>query len=261
MPSPTPPPMTENTDWIVPEWPVPQGVRALCTTRSGGVSDGPYASLNLGDHVADVPSAVSVNRATLRERIGARPVFLRQVHGTAVAMIDDETPDGTDADACVTPAAGVACTIMVADCLPVLFSTDDGSLVGAAHAGWRGLANGVLEATVARMADEAGLAPSRLLAWMGPCIGPSAFEVGPEVKAAFEQHRAAAGRHFRAAREGKWHADLPALARERLAEFGVDKVFGNDGGTAWCTVSDSSRFFSHRRDGVSGRFAACIWRI
>jgi YfiH family protein len=149
---------------------------------------------------------------------------------------------------------------MVADCLPVLFATDDGAVVAAAHAGWRGLANGALEATAARVSDLAGLSSSRLLAWLGPCIGPAAFEVGADVKAAFEQHDPGASRHFQPSHQGKWLADLPGLARNRLRAFGITEVFGNDGSEPWCTVSNPSRFFSHRRDKVSGRFAACIWR-
>lgn len=241
--------------WIAPDWPAPAGVRAACSTRAGGVSHGPYESLNLGDHVGDDARLVAQNRAIFERAIGARPVYLAQRHGTRVALLDGNTEDGVEADGCVTAAGGLACTIMVADCLPVLFATEDGSRVGAAHAGWRGLAGGILEATVARLAP----APA-LIAWLGPCIGPGAFEVGAEVKAALEAHDAASARHFKPHSEGKWLADLPAIARMRLRALGITRVHGNDGSPAWCTVTDQSRFFSHRRDRVSGRFAAAVWR-
>ncbi|MES2531001.1 MAG: peptidoglycan editing factor PgeF [Pseudomonadota bacterium] len=243
-------------DWLTPDWPAPPNVRALCTTRSGGLSVAPYDSFNLGDHVGDEPAHVAGNRARLREAMGARPVFLQQVHGTAVSALDSSTPDGTVADACTVTQPGIACAIMVADCLPVLFADASGSRVAAAHAGWRGLAAGVLEQTLASF-DSAGDPP---MAWLGPCIGPSAFEVGDEVKAAFESGSAGAAACFRpTGTPGKWWADLPALARQRLRAAGVSQVHGNDGSDAWCTVRNPLRFFSHRRDRLSGRFAACIW--
>jgi YfiH family protein len=233
----------------------------VCTTRHGGVSLGHYDSLNLGDHVGDEPAHVARNRALLRDAIGAQPVFLQQVHGTGVVALDaaqDAVRDGTAADACTASTAGLACTIMVADCLPVLFTDEAGHRVAAAHAGWRGLAGGVLEQTL-KSFEDAGVA--RVVAWVGPCIGPKAFEVGPEVKAAFEAHAAEAASCFRGApAEGKWLADLPALARQRLRAAGVSSVHGNDGSDGWCTVGNPSRFFSHRRDGVSGRFAALVWK-
>jgi polyphenol oxidase len=242
-------------DWIVPDWPAPPNVRAVCSTRTGGVSHGHYESMNLGNHVGDNEEFVAENRAIFERAIGARPVYMTQVHRTGIAMLDGNTEDGVEADGCVTPSRNLACTIMVADCLPVLLATEDGQRVGAAHAGWRGLAGGVVEATVAKLAPAASL-----LAWLGPCIGPEAFEVGPEVKAAFESHDAAAARHFKPHREGKWLADLPSLARMRLQSLGVTRIHGNDGTRAWCTVSNELRFFSHRRDRVSGRFAAAVWR-
>jgi YfiH family protein len=242
---------------LVPDWPVPAHVRAACTTRDGGVSSGAYASLNLGDHVGDDPQLVARNRAIAERAIRARPVYLKQVHGASnVIAIDGNTEDGAEADGCWTSQRGIACTIMVADCLPVLFATDDGSRVGAAHAGWRGLSGGVVESTVRAMRVE----PKSLVAWLGPAIGPEAFEVGPEVKAAFEAHDGAASNHFKPYREGKWLANLPALTRMRLAALGITRVHGNDGSRDWCTVSNPSRFFSHRRDRVSGRFAAAVWR-
>jgi len=245
-----------HPDWIVPDWPAPAQVQALCTTRAGGVSHPPYASLNLGDHVADAPADVARNRALLAQAVQVRPVYLQQVHGNGLLELDGDTPDGLAADACSTAALGVACAIMVADCLPVLFTDASGSRVAAAHAGWRGLAGGVLASAVAAFGAPAG----PLLAWLGPCIGPGAFEVGAEVKAAFEAQDAGAAACFvPAAAPGMWLADLPALARRQLAQSGVTQVYGNDGSETWCTVRNASRFFSHRRDRVSGRFAALAW--
>ena len=258
-------------DWLMPDWPAPATVRALCTTRSGGVSTGPYESLNLGDHVGDAPAAVQANRQVLQQALGVRPVFLQQLHGRQVATLDAQTPDGTPADGCMTQSPGVACTIMVADCLPVLFSNRQGSAVAAAHAGWRGLAGeggrGVLESTVEsfRVLAHAGTGDgaTEIVAWLGPCIGPEQFEVGPEVKAAFEAHDPQAAACFRPHPGGKWLADLAGLARRRLQALGITSIHGNDGSVPWCTVSNPSRFFSHRRDtlalGGSGRLAACIW--
>jgi YfiH family protein len=259
--------MAWPSGWIAPAWPAPANVRAACSTRAGGVSVGPYESLNLGDHVGDDAAAVATNRKKFRQTLAARPVFLRQVHGRSVASLDARTPDGTEADGCFTRESGVACTIMVADCLPILFAVADGSAVAAAHAGWRGLAGeageageGVVESVVHTLLRESNARPADVLAWLGPCIGPGAFEVGAEVKAAFESQDAQWGAHFRPHTPGKWLADLPALARVRLRALGIARIHGNDGGTAWCTVSNPSRFFSHRRDRVSGRFAAAVWR-
>jgi polyphenol oxidase len=247
---------------ILPDWPAPPGVLALCSTRTGGVSATPFDSLNLGDHVGDEAAAVEANRNSFAVALGAHPVFMRQVHGQHVAMLDGGTPDGIEADACVANTAGLACTIMVADCLPVLLASDDGRVVGAAHAGWRGLAGqgqgGVIETVVDAMAACTGADASKLLVWLGPCIGPSAFEVGNEVKSAFERHDIAASVRFKSATTGKWLADLQGLARQRLQALGVSRIFGNDGSRDWCTVSNPSRFFSHRRDRISGRFAAAI---
>jgi YfiH family protein len=254
-----------NSLWLVPDWPAPPNVRAVCTTRDGGVSVGRYESFNLGDHVGDDGVHVAENRSRLQQAVGARPVFLQQVHGTGVVALDaaqDVVRDGTAADACTATAAGLACTIMVADCLPVLFTDEAGHRVAAAHAGWRGLAGGVLEQTFERF--EAGQAngASKVIAWLGPCIGPKVFEVGPEVKAAFEAHAPEAANCFKSAPAPcKWLAGLPALARQRLLAAGVDAVYGNDGSDAWCTVTNPSRFFSHRRDGISGRFAALVWKV
>jgi YfiH family protein len=250
-------------DWLLPDWPAPAVVRAVCTTRAGGVSSGVYQSLNLGGHVGDAAQAVAANRQAFQCAIGVRPVYLEQVHGTRLVQLTGDESDGIQADACATTRPGVACTIMVADCLPVLFTNEAGTALAAAHAGWRGLAHGVLENTLAQFANLAGARGGAVLAWLGPCIGPTAFEVGDEVKAAFVQgdgrSRAAAAHLFKPHTPGKWMADLQGLARLRLQRAGVTRVHGNDGSAPWCTVGNPSRFFSHRRDRVSGRFAASIW--
>ena len=258
-------------DCLVPDWPAPEGVFALCTTRTGGVSLPPYDSLNLGTHVGDVAAAVHTNRMRLQSTVaavanGTRAVFLNQVHGDGVVHLDSSTPDGIDADACVATAPGVACTIMVADCLPILLTDRAGRWVAAAHAGWRGLAGvdgiGVLESLL-NSALLSGTARQDILVWLGPCIGPQAFEVGPEVRAAFCADDPQAASFFIPAAHEKSRADLAGLARLRLQRMGVLGVFGNDSGAAWCTFTQHSRFFSHRRDsrvlGQSGRMAACIW--
>jgi YfiH family protein len=243
-------------DRLLPDWPAPARVRALMSLRDGGVSAAPYDSLNLGDHVGDDAAAVQRNRALLAGQLGAAPVFMQQVHGTAVERLP--SPHAVPvADACMSLQPGLACTIMVADCLPVLFCDTEGRAVAAAHAGWRGLAAGVLESTLAAL--RRAVPQAQWLAWLGPCIGPSAFEVGDEVRAAFVAQSAAATDCFRAHTAGKWWADLPALARLRLAASDLQGIHGNDSSAPWCTVSDASRFFSHRRDRVSGRMAACIW--
>ena len=256
-----------NSDWLVPQWPVPAQVHALCTTRAGGSSMAPFDALNLADHVGDSQLAVAANRALLQHAMKARPVFLSQVHGTAVALLSASTPSETRADACLTDQSGVACTIMVADCLPVLLTNRQGSAVGAAHAGWRGLAGqdgqGILESALASFAALCSLDGRRQAAetvvWLGPCIGPNAFEVGEDVRDAFVAHDREAAQMFRRQSGDKWLADLAGLARLRLAALGVTQIHGNDGGAAWCTASNPSRYFSHRRDRVSGRMAACIW--
>ncbi|WCM91084.1 peptidoglycan editing factor PgeF [Acidovorax sp. NCPPB 2350] len=287
MPRPAPrAPEGVPPDWLIPDWPAPGHVRAACTARAGGASEAPWATLNLGDHVGDDPAAVRANRQRLRAALSAldggrpvAPVFLRQVHGTAVANLDADLPDGTEADACTASLPGRACAIMVADCLPVLFTDRQGTRVAAAHAGWRGLAGGVLEQVLKRflphvvdfsassaiesVAVDAPRAHG-VLAWLGPCIGPTAFEVGEDVRGAFCACDPAAGVHFRAQGEGKYLADLAGLARQRLGALGVTEVHGNDGGDAWCTVRQPSRFFSHRASmgsagATGGRFVACVW--
>ncbi|MBF5007425.1 peptidoglycan editing factor PgeF [Diaphorobacter caeni] len=255
-------------DWLIPDWPVREHVRALCSTRAGGVSEGPFGSLNLGDHVQDDALAVQRNReifgAALTTAAGvAHPVFLNQVHGTHVEWLRRGTADGTQADACATLEEGVACVIMVADCLPVLFTNRQGDQVAAAHAGWRGLAGptggtGILEEVVAEFART-----DEVIAWLGPCIGPTAFEVGAEVRAAFCEAGASAERFFKPLGEHKFLADLAGLARHRLQRAGVASIHGNDSSLPWCTFSNPERFFSYRRDqralGGSGRLAAAVW--
>jgi YfiH family protein len=257
-------------------------VAAGITQRSGGVSAAPWSSLNLGDHVGDQPAHVQANRQRLADGLALHPVFMRQVHGNAVLRLQADTPDGLTADACWTDQPSLGCTVLVADCLPLLLATPDGRSVAAVHAGWRGLAGqgtaqgeGVLEALCA--AWPAAQHPSQRAAiqvWLGPCIGPQRFEVGPEVRQAFILHDPAAVACFVplpglpalgervAAAAPKYLADLPALARQRLAALGFERVAGNDGSADWCTASQPSRFFSHRRDGArlgsSGRMAACI---
>jgi YfiH family protein len=247
-------------DCPVPDWPMPPSVRALCSSRTGGSSTGTYAGLNLGLHVGDDPRTVEDNRLRLQAAMGVRAVFMNQVHGNAMLQIDQETTNGLTADGAFTTAARVACTVMVADCLPVLLCDVKGRSVAAAHAGWRGLlgasGHGILEAAVASLEREG----AELMAWLGPCIGPQAFEVGDDVRTAFMQQSTQSDAFFKPHAKGKWLADLPGLARQRLSKAGVDAVYGNDGSAGWCTVGNPSRFFSHRRDGVSGRMAACIWR-
>lgn len=241
------------------DWPLPNGVRAAFTTRLGGVSRAPWESLNLGAHVGDDPSHVAANRARVREllRLPGEPAWLEQVHGTTVANADTPAAAGSPviADAAVATRHDVACVIMVADCLPVLFASRDGSRIGAAHAGWRGLAAGVLEKTVAAL----GVPGGELSAWLGPAISQAHFEVGEEVRAAFVAVDAGATACFIANDRGRWQADLAALARRRLADQGVAVHGGH-----WCTYADRRRFYSHRRDalaaGGSGRMAALIWK-
>ena len=259
-----------------PEWPAPQAVHALFTTRAGGGSRSPFDTLNLGDHVGDDPQSVAANRAALAIALDARPVFLQQVHGTEVIRLNASTPDNTVADACLSIERRLACTVMVADCLPVLFTDAQGSQVAAAHAGWRGLAGsaglGVLESTVdAVLAQVRQHHPQRsreviasnILVWLGPCIGPTAFEVGSDVRTALLATDPAATACFTALPTGKWLADLAALARLRLRALGIQRIYGNDSSARWCTVGQASDFFSHRRDAVqlgsTGRMAACIW--
>lgn len=284
----------------VPEWPVPAHVHAYMTTRTGGVSVPPFDSFNLGAHVRDDPAAVACNRQLLARHLQARPVFLNQVHGNVCAPLNLSTPDATVADACFTQTAGVACTVMAADCLPVLLADASGRAVAAAHAGWRGLAgvsgdggvlaqvlklfcapplyswgnnainfsNQVVTPAMDAVATNGLLGASDLVAWLGPCIGPTAFEVSEDVRVAFTAHAAAAEETADCfqpvpGRSGKYLCDLARLARLQLASLGVTRVYGNDGSARWCTVSQPDTWFSHRRDagllGSTGRMAACVW--
>jgi len=239
-------------DWIVPNWPAPARVRALITTRAGGLSPAPYDSMNFGLRSGDTEENVRANRVLLRAMLPAEPAWLRQVHGNVV--VDAQTAaDDTAADGAVAHAPGKVCAVMAADCMPVLLCNRAATAVGAAHAGWRGLAGGVLEAAV----DALDCASGDVMAYLGPCIGPARFEVGGEVLAAFSAHDPQAALAFRPypGRPGKWLCDLYALARQRLHARGVRAVFGG----GFCTVNDR-RFFSHRRDqGASGRMAGLIW--
>ncbi|MBF8680629.1 peptidoglycan editing factor PgeF [Pseudomonas fulva] len=234
---------------LTPDWPAPASVRACVTTRQGGVSLPPFDTFNLGDHVGDDPAAVAQNRLRLSGEFDIQPAWLKQVHGLAVADADPSRV--VEADASWTDRPGIACTVMTADCLPVLFCDQAGTQVAAAHAGWRGLAGGVLEATL----DRLDVPPAQVLVWLGPAIGPQAFEVGLEVRDAFTAVHPEAARAFvDGERPGKLMADIYALARIRLAARGVTAVYG--GGL--CTVSDE-RFFSYRRTPQGGRFASLVW--
>lgn len=237
--------------FLVPDWPAPPRVRAAMTTRQGGVSADRHASFNLAAHVGDDPAAVAANRRRLRAalELPSEPTWLQQVHGNIVARLPDERPQTADAAVAFEP--GPVCAVLVADCLPVFLASREGDRIGIAHAGWRGLAAGVIEATVHAL----GCDPARLVAWLGPAIGPQAFEVGDEVRAAFVRQDADAAADFAAGHGGRFLANLPALARRRLAAVGVTSVHG--GGD--CTFSDPARFYSYRRDGVTGRMAALAW--
>ncbi|KAF0866912.1 peptidoglycan editing factor PgeF [Pseudomonas sp. LD120] len=237
------------SDWLMPDWPAPAGVKACVTTRSGGVSLAPFDSLNLGDHVEDLPEAVAENRRRLTEHFGIAPAWLQQVHGVAVAHADPSVIATADASWSATP--GVACVVMTADCLPALFCNRGGTRVAAAHAGWRGMAAGVLEATL----DSLDTTPSEVLVWLGPAIGPQCFEVGAEVREAFVAQLAQAEQAFvPSVNAGRYMADIYQLARLRLAARGVTAVYGGID----CTVTDP-RFFSYRRSPRTGRFASLIW--
>jgi YfiH family protein len=239
-------------DFIVPAWSAPARVRALVTTRQGGFSQPPWNSLNLGTHVGDDDVDVANNRNYLRQYLPVEPVWLNQVHSTR--CIDAaHVPSGkvVDADASISRQPGVVCAVLTADCLPVLLCDEEARVVGVAHAGWRGLAAGVIESTVVAMAEPA----AKLSAWLGPAIGPQKFEVGHDVFAAFVTHDADAADAFHSQGQGKWLCDIYKLARQRLAALGVRRIASAD----FCTVRDTEQFFSYRRDGVTGRFASCIW--
>jgi len=245
--------------WLVPDWPAPPTVRALSTLRVGGASRPPYASLNLGDHVGDAAMAIAKNRRSLREAAGlpVEPFWLSQVHGIRVADLDLEADSAAAADAAITRQAGRVCAILTADCLPILLASESGDRVAAAHAGWRGLAGGVIEATVKAL----GCPPRELLVWLGPAIGPRHFEIGAEVREELLRSETAGGGDPSAAAafqpndRGRFMADLYALAKGRLRRLGVERIYG--GGE--CTYADADKYFSHRRDGTTGRQASLIW--
>jgi YfiH family protein len=255
---------------LVADWPAPENVRAVTTLRSGpGVSQAPFDRFNLGTNSGDAPAAVAENcrRLIALAELPAEPRWLQQVHGTAVADVDlllpasgekvpmaDEGPPGKaiSADASRTSRINTVLAILTADCLPVLFCNVQGSEIAAAHAGWRGLAAGVLEATVRAMRSS----PENILAWLGPAAGPQAYEIGEEVRAAFLAHDGRAESAFAPTRQGHWRVDLYALARQRLADAGVTRVYG----AGLCTISDPQHYYSHRRDQRTGRMASLIWR-
>ena len=238
------------TNLLVPAWPAPTNVRALQTLRTGGCSPAPWNSFNLGNHVGDSPALVAANRTMLRERLPAEPLWLQQVHGIAAVNADFEA-NLQEADAAIARQPGRVCAVMTADCLPVLLCDRAGRVVAAAHAGWRGLAAGVLEATIKKMDVPA----SELLAWLGPAIGPKCFEVSDEVRATFVDKGPDAALAFVATSPGKWLADIYTLTRQRLQAVGVNSISGGD----FCTFTEAERFFSYRRDGVTGRMASLIW--
>jgi YfiH family protein len=240
-------------DLIIPNWPAPANVKSLQTTRSGGVSAAPYASLNLATHVNDNPLAVAQNRQLLRPYLPSEPVWINQVHG--VDVIDAATSCSLqNADAAYTTSANVVCVTMTADCLPVLLCDTRGTVVAAVHAGWRGLCDGVIEAACHKMAVPA----SEILAWLGPAIGPNAFEVGADVRAQFMQHDQQASLAFKPWAE-KWRCDLYLIAKQRLNKLGVTQIYGGGVNADFCTYTDEDRFYSFRRDNVTGRMATLIW--
>lgn len=253
--------MMQDLPLLLPDWPAPPHVHAVVTTRAGGVSASPWDSLNLGTHVGDDPAAVAANRRRLHQALQAiapcdTPQWLNQVHGVAVVEAEPDARQRAshvpDADAVTTTQAGLPCVVMTADCLPVFFCDREGTRVAVAHAGWRGLCDGILEATLRQFPE-----PARVLVWLGPAIGPEQFEVGSEVRAAFVAQDAGAAAAFVPSRNaGRWRADIYQLARQRLRKSGVIAIYG--GGL--CTVCDAGRFFSYRRDGQTGRMASVIWR-
>ncbi len=249
-----------NKDWLQPDWTEASDVGAVMTTRRGGVSLAPFDTMNLGVRVGDDGEAVSTNRRVFASSLGAQPVFLHQVHGTQVVRLGRQhlgqrDDDAIEADASFTTEPGIACTIQVADCMPVLLASRGARVVGAAHAGWRGAAGGVIENTVAAMCEAGGVPASDLVAWMGPCIGPDAFEVGADVLDAFTDDARCFREAPRADGAMRWRADLPTIVRRRLERLGVGAITGG----AWCTVADPLRFYSFRRDGRTGRHASAVW--
>jgi len=240
-------------DWITPNWPAPLNVRALFTTRNGGISSGPYASFNLGDHVGDTPHTVNQNRAKLLKALPNEPKWLNQVHGSMPIWVDNNT-NILKGDAALSRTRNIVCAILTADCLPVFLCDKTGTTVGIVHAGWRGLAAGVIEQTIAEMKKEC----IHIMAYLGPAIGPDYFEVGEEVRHSFikqDKMSTPAFTPYNGVDSKKWLADIFLLARQRLAAAGVTKVYSNEE----CTYSNSDKFFSYRRDGDTGRMASLIW--
>lgn len=244
--------MPDSPEFVFPDWPAPATVKALTTTRVGGLSRGPYASFNLGDHVGDDPDVVRHNRARLCESLAlsSQPAWLRQVHG--VNVVDAASVEvGTTADGAWTDRSGVVCAVLTADCLPVFLCNRQGTKVALLHAGWRGLMAGVIEAGLQALATPG----AELLAWLGPAIGPDSYEVGDAVRDAFLVQDIGVAVCFRAQGTGQWHADLYALARRRLQAQGVNAIYGGN----LCTLRAPERFYSYRRDGVTGRMASLLW--
>lgn len=250
-----------------PLWNAPESVHACCTTRRGGVSRPPYDNFNLADHVGDSPEHVQTNRTILSHSLGLAPIYMSQVHGSSVQQLSAKSPCGIEADAALTCERRVVCTVLVADCLPVLLADARGRWVAAVHAGWRGLVgvggSGVLDAVLQQILveDKMGQAcrATEIIAWLGPCIGPTAFQVGAEVRDAYVQRDVSMEAYFVPQAQGRWLADLPGLARTQLQAWGLRHIFGNDGSLPWCTVRNPELFYSYRRDGRCGRMAACIW--
>lgn len=247
--------MTMNdADLIFPDWPAPSNVKALQTTRIGGVSDGLYASLNLGDHVGDDPLKVAANRQRLNQYVPSEPLWLNQVHG--IEVVNAATASCLPfADAAYSRASNTVCTVMTADCLPLLMCDENGITVAAIHAGWRSLLDGVIEATVKAMQ----LPSQSLMAWMGPAIGPQAFEIGAEVRDGFIARDRQSAAAFQQISADKWLGDIYLLARQRLDKMGVERIYGSGVNEDYCTYTDQARFFSFRRDGATGRMASMIW--
>lgn len=243
---------TDGVVTLTPDWPAPPGVRACTTTRRGGVSQAPYDSLNLGAHVGDAPAHVEANRRRTAAAVGlpCEPLWLTQVHGNRVVDAASSAP-GVEADAAYTVRPGIVCAVLTADCLPVVLCRRDGGVVAAVHVGWRGLVGGVIDEALRAM----GCPTDELLAWLGPAIGPRAYEVGEDVMTRLSGAVEDASGAFVVASPGKWYADLYALAGRRLTGLGVNQVYGG----SWCTYTDSHRFYSYRRDGVTGRMATLVW--
>jgi YfiH family protein len=240
-------------NWIRPEWPAPNQVQACVTTRLGGESQSPYVSFNVAEHVGDSAESVLLNRRRLVEKLvlPAEPQWLSQIHSNRIVKLSEETNGLPEADASFTCESGIVCAVLTADCLPVMFTDYEGSCVAVAHAGWRGLVAGILEAIVTALPAD----PDKIMAWMGPAIGPLAFEVGDEVRQVFSDKHSNTNNAFRATNNGLWLADIYQLASRILKNVGVNNVFGG----GYCTYTDEQRFFSYRREKTTGRMASLIW--